>query len=317
MNTWQFIIEQYQEGNQVILLYVLESIGSSPGRRGFKMAVSSSGQLYGSIGGGIMEYKFVEMARSLLNETETKTAIFRQVHDTDSSTRSGMICSGEQTIFLHRIRHKDIPFIQSLVLSLSDRKNGTLKLSREGIFFENEKPENQNYILLNRENDFLYEETTGYKNILYIIGGGHCSLALSRIMHSMDFYIIVLDERTGLNTMEQNTFADKKICISSYSLCDQHVIEGNNVYVVIMTFGYRTDDLVVHSLIGKEFKYIGLLGSANKIKKMYDQYEMEYMDPAWLSKIHSPIGINIKSETVEEIAVSISAEIISIKNSIQ
>ena len=59
------------------------------------------------------------------------------------------------------------------------------------------------------------------------------------------------------------------------------------------------------------------LGSKNKISKMLEQYQSEKINPDWLNSIHSPIGLDIKSETVEEIAISIAAEIISVKNKYQ
>jgi xanthine dehydrogenase accessory factor len=67
-------------------------------------------------------------------------------------------------------------------------------------------------------------------------------------------------------------------------------------------------------LLGKEFKYIGLLGSKTKIEKMFDDYRKEGIDKKLLQQIHTPIGIPIKSQTPEEIAISIAAEIIREKN---
>ena len=89
---------------------------------------------------------------------------------------------------------------------------------------------------------------------------------------------------------------------------------GENNYVVVMTFGYRTDDMAVRALLQKQFKYFGLLGSKKKIEKMFAEYKNEGMDEGLLDKIYSPIGLQIKSETPEEIAVSIAAEIIKVKN---
>ena len=66
MDVWEFIDNKLSANIDVMLLYVLESEGSSPGRKGFKMAVAADGDLYGTIGGGIMEFKLVEKARSLL-----------------------------------------------------------------------------------------------------------------------------------------------------------------------------------------------------------------------------------------------------------
>jgi xanthine dehydrogenase accessory factor len=59
MEVWEFIQDKLSSAQQVMLLYVLESEGSSPGRKGFKMAVTVDGKICGTIGGGIMEYKLV------------------------------------------------------------------------------------------------------------------------------------------------------------------------------------------------------------------------------------------------------------------
>jgi xanthine dehydrogenase accessory factor len=133
-------------------------------------------------------------------------------------------------------------------------------------------------------------------------------------MSAMDFYIHLYDTREGLNTMERNEFANEKKIISNYAELAQLISSGKNNYVVIMTFGYRTDDEAVKALMNKEFKYIGLLGSKKKIEKMFADYRNEGISEELLHKIHSPIGIQIKSETPEEIAVSIAAEIIKAKN---
>ncbi len=314
MDTWQFILEKFVKENNIILLYVLESNGSSPGRQGFKMAVSSDGDMHGTIGGGIMEHKFVELSRSLMNgDTIENEGLYHQVHDMVSKNRSGMICSGEQTLFVYRIQSSDINDIQQLISSLQKGENGLLHLSVEGIRFMNVIPE-FDHRFVQQESEFFYEEKTGYKNWLHVIGGGHCSLALCRIMRRMDFHISVYDEREGLNTVSANMYAHNIHILPSYADLSDKIQDGKNVYVAIMTFGYRTDDTAVRALLNRQFKYIGLLGSKNKIRKMFEQYESENIDAAWMNSIHSPIGIDIKSETVEEIAISIAAEIIRIKN---
>lgn len=143
-----------------------------------------------------------------------------------------------------------------------------------------------------------------------IIGGGHCCLALCRIMNHMDFHIQVFEERAGLNTLDQNHFAHEKRLINSYDELEELVEEGPNVYVVIMTFGYRTDDVALKALARKKFKYLGMLGSRKKVEKMFAGQER----PLAVENIFSPIGIQIKSRTTDEIAVSIAAQIIEVKN---
>ena len=99
------------------------------------------------------------------------------------------------------------------------------------------------------EEDWKYVEKTGYKNHLFIIGGGHCALAFSKLMRSMDFYIRVYDERKNLKTMVENNFVHEKHFIDNYSQLNELIPSGVNHYVVIMTFGYRTDDTAFRALI--------------------------------------------------------------------
>ena len=81
-----------------------------------------------------------------------------------------------------------------------------------------------------------------------------------------------------------------------------------------MTVGYRTDDVVIRTLWKKQFRYFGLLGSKSKIEKMFTDYRAEGVHDALLQPIHAPIGIAIHSQTPEDIAISIAAEIIREKN---
>ncbi|RYD78782.1 MAG: XdhC/CoxI family protein [Sphingobacteriales bacterium] len=318
MKVWQFIKHNAEASVNVMLLYVLESSGSSPGRQGFCMAVAHSGEICGSIGGGIMEHKFVEMAKARLADGENIKTVHKQIHDKAAGkNQSGMICSGEQTIFLHQVTKQDLKAVDALIQSLQANQNGTLQLSPQGIFFSNEIPANNFLFEQYDENDFLLQEKTGYKNKLHIIGGGHCALAFSKLMRDMDFYITVYEERKDLNTMSENIFAHEKFVIESYNELSNLISGGENVYVVIMTFGYRTDDIAVRALLGKECRYIGLLGSRKKIEKLFTEYEHSDLDKKALSEIHSPIGLPIKSQTPEEIAISIAAEIIAQKNRYQ
>lgn len=312
---WKLIIDSLQKNIPVMLLYVLESFGSSPGRQGFFMAVNADGYMEGSVGGGIMEHKFVEMAKTRLQDDAAEVTVHKQIHDKAASkNQSGMICSGEQTIALYKLQQKDRIHIQNIISSLQKNKSGTLKLSPGGILFEEKTPTKNFDFNLKDESNWTYIEKTGYKNYLYIIGGGHCALALSKIMSMMDFYITVFDERKELNTIEKNDYAHEKKIINAYVDLSQLIPSGKNNYVVIMTFGYRTDDIAIRALINNHFKYFGVLGSKNKIKKMFADYREENIGEEILKKIHAPIGLQIKSETPEEIAISIAAEIISIKN---
>ena len=316
LQIWYFINESLKQRGSVMLLYVLESKGSSPGRQGFSMVVNAKGEMEGSIGGGIMEHKFVEMVKERLKKQGSKEQeLKKQIHDKSAANnQSGMICSGEQTIFLYPVREKDLNTVQKIIQSLEENKNGTLILSPDGILFSDAIPEKDFEFTFQAEDEWLYKEKTGYKNKLFIIGGGHCSLALSRLMRTMDFYVKVYDDRENLKTILENEVANERHFVKDYSVLTDKIPSGSNHYVVIMTFGYRTDDIALKALLNKEFKYIGVLGSKKKMEKLFEDNRKEGIDESLLQRIHTPIGLDIKSQTPEEIAVSIAAEIIKIKN---
>jgi len=158
-----------------------------------------------------------------------------------------------------------------------------------------------------------YHEQIAFKNELYIVGGGHVGLALSQTMQQLDFYVSVFDNRPSLNTMEQNTYAHKKQVVD-YNEIEKYIPEGQNVYIVIMTYQHVSDKNVLCKLIRKKHKYIGLMGSKSKVKKLFAELKTKGYTESDFEKVHSPIGIPIKSETPEEIAISIAAEIIKVKN---
>jgi xanthine dehydrogenase accessory factor len=273
------------------------------------MAVTLHGVMEGSIGGGIMEHKFVEMAKELLKQDDTPPAIRQQFHDKKNDHQSGMICSGDQTIFLYRVKPEDLVTVETIISA----QYGALQLSHKGIHFTlNANSQQDFYFKMSTDADWLYEELLGYKNKLFIIGGGHCSLALSKIMRLMDFYIHVYDTRADLHTLIQNEDAHEKTVLGDYS--ELLIPDGSHHYVVVMTVGYRTDDIVLRSLLHQSFAYLGILGSQAKIDKMFTDYTAAGISPAVLSRVHAPIGIPVKSQTPEEIAVSIAAEIIKVKN---
>jgi xanthine dehydrogenase accessory factor len=315
---WQLIKVSLQNDIPVMLLYVLESKGSSPGRQGFFMAVTADGKMQGSIGGGIMEHKFVEMAKEKLQAASIQLQagqVRKQIHDKSAAkNQSGMICSGEQTVFIYPVHLKEQVAVDRIISAFVANKTATLELSPLGISFYDEEIDRPFLYSMQDEHTWTYKERIGYLNHLYIVGGGHCALALSRLMSTMDFFIHLFDDREDLLTMQQNEFVHDKKLINSFEGLTSLIPSGQNNYVVLMTVGYRTDDISLRALAEKKFKYLGVLGSQKKIEKMFTDYRQEGMDEAFLQSIHAPIGLSIKSETPEEIAVSIAAEIIRVKN---
>lgn len=316
MDIWGFINDHLQSKKNIILITVAECKGSSPGKVGFKMAVSSDGSIAGSIGGGVMEYNMVELARKKLAENCSKPFIKRQIHDSEAEyDKSGMICSGEQTQVFTPLSFSDINTILSLRDTLDKGFNGCLTLSPNKLSFSKEIPiENQFSCAINSLEDWQYSERLGFKDTIYIFGAGHISVPLSQILRMLDFRVVVYDNRTELSTFTANTFANLKKVVDYHNV--EHLVpEGSNNYVAIMTFGHKFDQIVLKQLLPKRLKYLGMIGSKNKVLCIYDNLREFGFTDADFARVDSPIGITIKSQTPVEIAISIAAKIIQVRNS--
>ena len=299
----------------LVLLYVLHSTGSSPGRQGFKMAVSSSGTLLGSIGGGIMEYKLVEWCRTSLIGKPFQPFIRRQIHQGDiSQDRSGMICSGEQTIAFYSLGKAQRSLVVSIVGAEQSGQYGLIQFTETGLLFTPGEHRPTRYQgSVNNQGGWLLEEDIGWYPTLHIMGGGHVSLALSHLAHQLAFRVKVYDDRDGLNTMTSNTFAEC-IQIPSFESISGLFSHPEQSYVVLMSFGYRTDKLILQQILHQSFYYLGMMGSQAKVKQLLEELQAEGFTPKQLSRLYAPIGLPIASQTPAEIAVSIMAQIIQIKN---
>lgn len=305
MEVWTFIQRKINAGINIMLLLVLESEGSSPGRQGFKMAVAADGEIFGTIGGGIMEHKLVEKTKVMLLNEEKIVLLQHQYHDKEKvKDQSGMICSGSQLNAF--IPLTEIKTIDTIIAN----PNQSIQLSAKGLIVIDEAAKGLQY---KTDEDWIYTEAIHQQPIIHIIGGGHVGLALSELMHFLGFYIKLYDDRAELNTIADNSFAQEKYIVN-YDALPNQFNEAANDYVVIMTVGYRNDKAVLKQLVGKSFFYLGLMGSDHKIKTLLKELKEEGFPKSGLQKIFTPIGINIYSKTTKEIAVSIAAEIIREKN---
>jgi len=263
-----------------------------------------------------MEYNMVELAKKEAKKGTQASFIKRQIHNPDAGAdKSGLICSGEQThafIFINA-SHQNI--INEIVEHLDKGENGLLQLSNNGFLFNAKKKSgNQIQYAYNDESNWEYKEQIGLKDTVYIFGAGHVSVPLSQVCRMLDFKVVILDDRKDLSTFENNQYAHQKKIID-FKKIDGIVPEGNNSYAVIMTVGHKSDATVLKQLVGKNLKYLGMIGSKNKVKNIYDSLIAEGIAMCELEKVDSPIGLSIQSKTIAEIAVSIAAKIVQVRNS--
>ncbi|KAA9332222.1 XdhC family protein [Hymenobacter busanensis] len=313
---WQHALACLRAGVPVTLLLVARSTGGSPGRQGFKMSVAA-GSMTGSIGGGIMEHKFVELARDRMKRGETAVLLREQIHRSEAPfDRSGMICSGQQTLLLLPLLPCHIPAVHTAVELLEQHEAGTMHLSHTGelsVHLGRTGRAMNLEITDEAAGRWHYSEALGFRDRLTIVGGGHVALALSRIMATLDFHLTVFDDRPGLNTLLINPYVHEKRSLS-YDKLAAEVPEGPNQYAVIMTFGYRSDDVAVRQLLDHDLAYLGLMGSEAKVARLLDGLRTDGYSEQQLHRLYTPIGLPIHSRTPEEIAISVAAEIIRVRN---
>jgi len=310
MEIFNFLKDKIQENNKVMLLLVVQSSGSSPGRQGFKMGVAINGEISGSVGGGIMEYNIVEEAKLYIKDSSFIPFLKKQIHQGEIIDGSGMICSGEQTVLFKILDKSNLSTIQKIL----NYNTGVLTITSNTFAFNANLNQNDNhYFLSKNDQTWTYSEKINKKNQLYIIGAGHVGLATSEIFSKLDFEITLIDDRKDLNTLKANQFIDH-IIITDYNIVNQHINKSENNYVVIMTNGFKTDKIALEKVLEKKIKYIGVLGSKAKLKTMFEVLKKSGYTEKQLQNIHAPIGLFIHSQTPMEIAISVAAQIIAVKN---
>ncbi|MDA3859717.1 MAG: XdhC family protein [Melioribacteraceae bacterium] len=318
LKLWKYISDRITSNRNVVLLIVANASNASPGRTGFKMAVADDGTSIGTIGGGIMEFDIIsEIKESFSNNKEMN--FVRKLHHSNltSGEKSGLICGGVQTVVFKSLSKDNIEIVENIVSNLEKTIGGVLSLTNETVQFIPQKTNSNNIELLTNEaNDWKFEENIGIPNTVYIIGGGHVGLAVSRIMSTLDFHVVIFDHRKSVQTMDENIFANKKV-ITTYDKISDHITEGNKSYVVVVTPSHDGDKDALKAILKLDLKYIGSMGSAKKIKSIFAQLRIEDFSEKSLEKIHTPIGIEIEAESPEEIAISIAAEIINCKHGLK
>jgi xanthine dehydrogenase accessory factor len=289
------------------LLCVVRSEGSSPGRQGFKMMVTAEA-VAGSIGGGVMEHKWVELARQRLRDGDYTPLLRPQIHRREAAAnRSGMMCAGEQEVLLWPLRPTDLPTVAGIETALQTLGGGVWEVSEAaGLRLATAGP--AEFFDYQSGPAWRYREQLGFRDQLTIVGGGHVSLALSQLASLLEFEITVLDDRDSLPTLDANHYAHHRQRIDYETLA---VPPGPRHYVVVMTVGYRTDAVALRRLLGHHYAYLGVLGSATKVAELRRVLAAEGYD---LSNLRGPIGVPINSRTPEEIAVSIAAELLAVRN---
>jgi xanthine dehydrogenase accessory factor len=243
-----------QKGEEVALVTIVSSTGSTPQRVGAKMLVYADGRTVGTIGGGCYENESFWKAREAIKSRKPLTMKF-DLND-DFAQETGLVCGGQMEVFIEPVEPS---------------------------------PE------------------------LFVFGAGHVGYHVARMAHEVGFHVHVVDDREKFANTER--FGDDIEVVVDHipAWLDTHQLPPAS-YAVIVTRGHTHDLDAMRSLSSRPLRYLGLIGSKAKVKRIFDALLEEGVQPDTLTGVHAPIGLDIGAITPQEIAISIVAELIAVKH---
>ena len=280
-------------GEAVCLCVVVRARGSTPQGAGAKMLVLGDGRTIGTLGGGCVEAEVRVRALKLLHAGESDTLSFKLDHD--YGWDDGLICGGILDVAARTLGAADAPTYRGLAGGVAANRPATFSLpvTLDGVAS-------------------TYEEAIDPAPSLVIAGAGHIGVALAGLASTLGFLVDVADDRADLLTPERFPTArtliggDIEASLRRYPF-DEHA------YAVIVTRGHRHDGAALSAVVDAPARYVGLIGSRRKVRTILADLRDKGVSRASLGRVHAPIGLEIGAVTVEEIAVSIAAELVAVR----
>lgn len=315
---WGLVTRCLEAGERVFLALVVENTRHSPGTAGARLLLSETGQRAGTVGGGVMEYKLLDRAGRILCNGDFTPEIQTLHHSkTAAGDRSGMICAGSQTNLYVLCRpESDLETVRRVASLIKDGMSGRLSIGPRGMAVEAREPDlSRPGATLERgdEEDWYYVEELINRRRLAILGGGHCALALAGIMRRLGYDVFVFETREQVVGPDLYAAARSVRIVDDFRQAGPLVDFPELTLLVVMTTDFPSDVRALSGALDRPFRFIGVMGAPAKIEKILGSLEHEGFSPAELERIQAPVGLPIPSHTPEEIAISVAAQILSLR----
>lgn len=151
---------------------------------------------------------------------------------------------------------------------------------------------------------------------LVICGGGYVSIPIVKMGKMLGYHVTVLEERPLYADRARQAGADEVIC-DTFTAALERIEGGADTYFVVVTRGHRYDVECLRSILNKKSAYVGMMGSRVRSGEVRKTLAEDGFSEEVIAGLHSPIGLPIGGETPEEIAVSVMAELVQVKNQLQ
>ncbi|MBX9790419.1 MAG: XdhC family protein [Pirellulales bacterium] len=337
------LIEIVESGREAVYCRLVETRGSTPQKAGACMLVLADGSQAGTLGGGCVEAEVKRQALARLAKGQASVERFSLDHD--YGWDDGLICGGRMHVLVQPVRSpSELAYFRALDELLSAGAT-----CQEAIVFDSNAATGCRApaCWLFDEHDRQVAASCGAPEIapaavvdglldlhdrpriraahgiawlpqlprcrLLIVGGGHVGLAVAKWASELDFRVWVLDDRAEFVSAERFPSAERRICGPiGRTLADLEITP--DTYAIIVTRGHNHDEEALRHLAERGARYVGMIGSRRKIKLIFDDLLDQGVSAETLARVYAPLGIDIGSQTVAEIAVSIVAELVAHRN---
>lgn len=322
----------------IALITAISTTGSTPGKVGYKMLVwGKKPETIGTVGGGLVEAEIIEAADNILPKTECRVLTF----NLDGTEEDGKgICGGSIELLIETFDEESLPLFEELSTVMESGDKGillsviSLNKSPNKIFLNNAEQLNsitnidltpqivESIHKLTAKEQFakktlpdgveIFIETISEQPMVFIFGAGHLAYYISQYAKSLNFRYTVYDDRAEFANKERFPQADN-IIVEDYECVLDKVKVNKNSYIVIVTKGHKSDEIVLEKVVKTDVKYIGMIGSKTKTLTILKKLNERGIPDQILKKVYSPIGISIGALTPQEIALSIVSELVKIR----
>ena len=335
-----------EKGESFVIATVTGTKGSTPQKSGAKLLIRKDGSAVGTLGGGCVEGDIWFAAKEILRNHEGPE--YRDYYlNEDIAARDGLVCGGTMYFLIDPVwKPEEFLSIATGVTEAYDggeavamativkRGGGSSEVGTkitvrangitEGTLgsrdldhvaiktAERLAPYGKCEQVLTSDGTELFVEAYTSPPSVLLVGGGHISKAVAPIAKTLEFRVLVLDDRSEFSNKERFPEAEQT-AIGDYVTGLQQFQITKNTAIIIATRGHNFDDVALEAAARSEAGYVGLVGSSRKVILIYEQLLKRGVPLQRLRDIRSPIGLDIHARTPEEIAVSIMAEVVQFR----
>jgi xanthine dehydrogenase accessory factor len=324
-----------------VLALIIDNSGSTPRQKGSKMLIDEDGHTWGTIGGSLVEAAAIKQAPSII--ASTRSTLMNFDLDNESISSKGMICGGKALILLDYIApvkgNRD--FFQNwnelikkgqnffFLVSLKDVRGASCTVGHNILFRDGTIPGNSllepediasirklelhnisNTTRIETGNQSIILDPISRTTKMYCIGAGHVAKPTAHLAAMVGFDVIVIDDRSEFANEERFPEAAEIRVVEDYSQAYKSSEIDSDTFIVIVTRGHLFDRISLETALRTGAGYIGMMGSKKKRDSIYAALKEDGFTDKDIARVHCPIGLEIEAETPEELAVSITGELI-------